>query len=104
MHTVRIYRLAHLSSRLFQRLKAAQMESAQTWNMCCELHKEARRTGSKWPSRNELQRATKRHFALCAQSVQMVAHAFIANIEITRKLRATHPKMRMKYPWRTKRF
>ncbi len=105
MHTVRIYRLDHLSPALFQRLKAAQMEAAQVWNRCCELHKEARQTRSKWPRQNELQRATKGgQFALNAQSVQMVVHAFLGNIETTRKLRASHPKMRMKYPWKTKRF
>jgi putative transposase len=34
----------------------------------------------------------------------MVVGAFLATIETTRKLRATHPKMQMKYPWKTKRF
>ena len=104
MHTVRIYRLTHLSPALFQRLKAAQMEAAQVWNACCELHKEARQTRSTWPGQNELQRATKGRFALHSQSVQMVVHAFLANIDATRELRATHPKMLTKYPWKTKRF
>ncbi len=104
MHTVRIYRLDYLSPTLFQRLKAAQMEAAQVWNACCELHKEARQTGSKWPGQNELQQATKGRFTLHSQSVQMVVHAFLGNIEATRKLRASYPKMRMKYPWKTKRF
>src|SRR6266700_1573323 len=104
MYTVRIYRLDHLSPTLFQRMKAAQMEAAQVWNSCCELHQEARQTRSKWPGQDELQRATKGRFALHSQSVQMVVHAFLANIETTRKLRATHPNMRMKYPWKTKRF
>lgn len=104
MHTVRIYRLNHLSPGLFQRLKAAQMEAAKVWNLCCDLHREARQTRNTWPGQNELQRATKGRFALHSQSVQMVVHAFLANTETTRKLRATHPKMRMKYPWRTKRF
>src|SRR6266849_457939 len=104
MYTVRIYRLDHLSPALFQRLKAAQMEASQVWNVCCELHKAARQTLSRWPGQIELQKATKGHFALHSQSVQMVVHAFLANIETTRKLRATHPKMRMKYPWKTKRF
>src|SRR5713226_6465257 len=104
MQTVRIYRLDHLSPTLFQRLKATQMEAAQVWNTCCDLHKEARQTRSKWPGQIELQQATKGRFALHSQSVQMVVHAFLANIDTTRKLRATHPKMGMKYPWRTKRF
>ena len=104
MHTVRIYRLNDLSSTLFQRLKAAQMEAAGVWNACCDLHKVARTTRSAWPEQSDLQQATKGRFALHSQSVQMVVHAFLANVETTRKLRATHPKMRMKYPWKTKRF
>jgi putative transposase len=104
MQTVNIYRLTYLSPSLFGRFKAAQMEAAQVWNLCCELHKAARTTHATWPDRNELQQATKGRFALCAQSVQMVVHAFLANIETTQKLRARHPKMRMKYPWKTKRF
>ncbi len=104
MQTVNIYRLTHLSPTLFGRLKAAQMEAAQVWNLCCELHKAARTTSTTWPDRNELQQATKGRFGLHSQSVQMVVHAFLANIETTQKLRASHPKMRMKYPWKAKRF
>src|SRR6266568_4464041 len=104
MNTVRIYRLDHLSDTLFQRLKAAQMEAARVWNHCMETHKVARQEHTEWPGRNELQQATKGKFALHSQSVQMVAHAFLANLETTRQLRKTHPQMKMKYPWRTKRF
>src|SRR5207302_1512383 len=104
MQTVRIYRLDHLSPALFQHLKAAQMEAAQVWNACCELHKEARRTRTKWPGERELRRATKGRFALHSQSVQMVVRAFVTAIETTCKLRASHPKLRMKYPWKMKRF
>lgn len=104
MNTVRIYRLTHLSPTLFGRLKAAQMEAAQVWNSCRELHLQARQSHSTWPGRNDLQQATKGRFALHSQSVQMIAHAFVATIDATRQLRATHPKMRMKYPWKTKRF
>jgi putative transposase len=42
MNTVRVYRLAHLSPALFRRLKAAQIEAAQVWNVCVEIHKQAR--------------------------------------------------------------
>jgi putative transposase len=102
MHTVQIYRLTHLSPALFQRLKAAQVEAAQVWNTCCELHKMARKGHTRWPGRNELQRATKRRFALCAQSVQMTVHAFLANIDATHEMRQHNRKI--KYPWKTKRF
>ncbi|HEV2579474.1 MAG TPA: transposase, partial [Ktedonobacteraceae bacterium] len=41
---------------------------------------------------------------LNAQAVQQIVHAFLANVETTRTLRREYPEMRMKYPWRTKRF
>jgi len=104
MKTVRIYRLGMLSSSLFQRLKAAQMEAAQVWNECMETHKQARVAHTLWPGRTELQKATKGRFALHSQSVQMIVHAFLATILATGELRKSHPHMRMKYPWRTKRF
>ncbi len=104
MKTVRVYRLNNLSRSQFSRLKAAQMEAAHVWNWCMEMHKQARMSHAKWPLRTELQKATKGRFALQSQSVQMVVHAFLANVETTRQLRQTHPQMKMKYPWRTKRF
>jgi len=104
MKTVRIYQLNHLAPMLFRRLKEAQMEAAQVWNCCMEMHKQARLEHTPWPGRNELQQVTKGRFALHSQSVQMIVHAFLANIATTRELRKTHPHMRMKYPWRTKRF
>src|SRR5262245_60766243 len=104
MKNVRVYRLDHLSPSQFGRLKAAQQEAARVWNFCVERHKEARLTHAAWPGRNDLQRATKGHYGLHSQSVQMVVHAFLANIETTRRLRKEHPEMRMKYPWREKRY
>jgi putative transposase len=80
------------------------MEAAKVWNLCCQIHKQARMEHAKWPGRNQLQKATKGQFALHSQSVQMVVHAFLANIDTTQKLRQTHPQMHMKYPWREKRF
>ncbi len=55
MHTVKVYRLDHLSHTMFARLKAAQKEAAQVWNLCMQTHKAARQTHVKWPGRNELQ-------------------------------------------------
>jgi putative transposase len=104
MNTVRIYRLTHLSPSLFGRLKQTQMEAAQVWNLCMETHKAARLVRAQWPKQNELHRLTKGRFALHSQAVQAVFRTFLATIETTRKLRREHPEMRMKYPWRTKRF
>ena len=83
------------------------MEAAQVScrNLCVKTHKAARTSHAKWPGRNELQKATKGgQFALHSQSIQMVVHAFLANIDTTHKLRQTHPQMRMNYPWREKRY
>jgi putative transposase len=104
MNTVKIYQLKKLSQTQFRRLRDAQVEAAQVWNWCMQTHKTARLSHEKWPGRKQLQQATKGQFALHSQSIQMVVHAFLANVETTRQLRKTHPQMKMKYPWRTKRF
>jgi putative transposase len=104
MKTIYVYRLENLTRSQFNRLKSAQMEAAQVWNCCMETHKQARTEHTPWPGRNELQKTTKGRFALHSQSIQMIVHAFLANVQTTRELRKTHPQMRMKYPWRTKRF
>ena len=101
MNTVKIYQLDNLSSTQFQRLKAAQLEAA-VWNLCMETHKAVRMTHGKWPGRTELQKVTKGRFALHSQSVQMVVHTFLANVETTQQLKPTMPKMR--YPYKHKRF
>jgi putative transposase len=103
LKTVHIYPLK-LSRRKFLLARAAQMEAAQVWNLCMETHKAARLAHGMWPWRKQLEQATKGRFVLNAQAVQQIVHAFLANVETTRALRKTHPQMRMKYPWRTKRF
>ena len=60
MNTVRVYRL-QTTPKMFAYFKAAQVEVAKVWNLCCEIHKEARLSQAKWPERDELQKATKRH-------------------------------------------
>jgi putative transposase len=104
MKAVRVYQLMHLAPTLFRRLKEAQMEAAEVWNLCMETHKAARLAHAPWPQHSSLHQATKGRFALHSQSVQAVFRAFLGTIETTRKLRKEHPEMRMKYPWRTKRF
>ena len=80
------------------------MEAAQVWNGCMELHTAARMEHTRWPGRNELQQATKGRFALHSQSIQMVVHAFLANIDTTKHLRQTHPHLKMRYPYKTKQY
>src|SRR5437763_16705904 len=103
MKTVRVYRVKP-TPHIFQRLKAAQVEAAQVWNLCMDTHKAARLSHVTWPGQHDLHRLTKGRFALHSQSVQAVFRTFLANIETTRKLRKQHPEMLIKYPWRGKRF
>ena len=45
---------------------------------------------------------TKSQFALHSQTVQMVCHQFLANVDTARELRQTNRKIR--YPYKDKRF
>jgi putative transposase len=102
METVRIYRLDNLPPSVSHRLREAQMEAARVWNLCREIHREARQQGTRWPNRDDLQKATKGRFALHSQTVQMICHAFLANVETVRQIKKQNPKMR--YPYKEKRF
>lgn len=102
METVRIYRLDHLLRVLAARLRDAQMEVARVWMMCRDLHQAARHHRLPWPTRDDLQKATKGRFALHSQTVQMICHAFLANVQTTRLVKPQNPKMR--YPYKDKRF
>ncbi len=104
MKTIRMYRLDNLSTRQFKRLKAAQMEAAQVWNLCMQAHKQARLDHTKWPGEQDLRDLVKARFALHSQSIQAIVRMFVTTIETTCHLRKEHPQMKMKYPWRTKRF
>jgi hypothetical protein len=97
METVRIYRLDNLSPSLSRRLYDAQQEAARVWNLCKDMHQEVRRQGTRWPNRDDLQKATKGQFALYSQTVQMICHAFLANVETTRQIKKQNPKMCYQY-------
>jgi transposase, IS605 OrfB family, central region len=103
MQTAKIHYLKNLDASMFARLKTAQMESAKVWNICKDLHLEARKSNSKWPTQIDLQIATKGKAEIHSQSVQMVCQAFIANVDTTRQLRQ-HGYRKINYPWRTKTF
>lgn len=103
METVQIYSLAGLTAAVKAVIRAGQMEAAQVWNLCKDLHLHARNNREKWPLRGDLQRATKdKQFALHSQSVQMVCHAFLANVVTTTQVKKQNPKMR--YPYKDKVF
>jgi putative transposase len=103
METVRIYRLKGLAPPTRERLRAAQREAARVWNVCCQRHQDARLRHQPWPDRDELQQATKGgQFALHSQSIQMLCHQFLANVETTRQLKPSYPRMR--YPYEPKQY
>jgi putative transposase len=102
METVRIYRLDNLPPSVSRRLYDAQLEAARVWNFCRDIHQKDRQQGTRWPNRDDLQKATKGKFSLHSQTVQMICHAFLANVETTRKLKKQNPKMR--YPYKDKKF
>jgi putative transposase len=78
------------------------MEAARAWNLCRDIHLEARRNGLQWPNRDDLQKATRGLFSLHSQTVQMICHAFLANVDTARQVKKVNPKMR--YPYKTKQF
>ncbi len=69
-----------------------------------ETHKQARLAHTKWLGEQDLRDLVKRRFALHSQSLQGIVRMFVTTIATTRELRKTHPQMKMKYPWREKRF
>jgi putative transposase len=102
METVYIYPLPTLRPSLRRRLYEAQLEAALVWTFCRDRHLAARQRHTRWPDRDELQQATKGQFALHSQTVQMVCHQFLANVETARELRQTNRTIR--YPYKDKRF
>jgi putative transposase len=102
METIHIYPLPTLSPSLQRRLFQAQREAARVWTVCRNLHLVARQQHARWPGRDDLQCVTKGHFALYSQTVQMICHQFLANVETARELRKTNRKIR--YPYKDKHF
>ncbi|MGO8950551.1 MAG: hypothetical protein ACLQUY_23415 [Ktedonobacterales bacterium] len=102
METVRIYRLTGLRPRCRARLRAAQQEAAGVWTLCRDLHLAARQQRTQWPTQDDFHQATKGRFALHSQTVQAIFRAFVGNVDTTRELRTTNPKIR--YPYKDKRY
>lgn len=103
MQTTKIFRLPYQKSEVFERLKAAQLESAIVWNECMEAHKQCRINQTSWLNQTALQKLTKGKYQLHSQSVQLVCQTFLANVDSTKANRRAGIK-NMKYPWRTKKF
>src|SRR3990167_6006666 len=111
----RILPLKYLTHFQHEQIWSARLEAGKVWNQCRDIHLEARtstlrraqgdavlstRTGQHWPNRTDLQQATKGLYSMHSQSVQMICHTFLQNIDTTRKLRKSGVKIR--YPYKTK--
>lgn len=103
MERVRVVSLKSIRHRQSVMIRAGQMEAARVWTVCRDAHLGARQKHGEWPNRDVLQKATKGRFALHSQSVQMVAHAFLANVDTAQQLRSQgRPEIR--YPYKDKTF
>lgn len=102
MKNVKIYQLKRVSKTTKDLIFAGFRESALVWNFCSENHKKKREKREAWPRKKELQELTRKQYKLHSQSVQMVCHAFLANIDTAIKLRKTNKKIRL--PYREKYF
>ena len=100
---VRIYRFPALPKAMLACISAGRSEAARVWMHCRDLHHVARRNKTPWPRRDALQKATKGRFALHSQTVPMIGHAFLANLDTTLQLRKAGDR-KAKYPWRDKRY
>ena len=98
-----IYRFPALPKAMLARISAGRSEAARVWMHCRDLHHAARRDKTPWPRRDALQKATKGRFALHSQTVQMIGHAFLANIDTTCQNHKAGDR-KAKYPWRDKRY
>ena len=103
MERARIVSLKSLSGRSQAIIRDGQMEAARVWTVCRDAHSAARQEHGKWPNRDALQKATKGRFALHSQSVQMVTHAFLANVDTARQLRS-QGRTEIRYPYKDKAF
>ena len=100
---VRIHAFPQLPQTMLARISAGRSEAARVWMHCRDLHQGARRERAPWPRRDALQKATKGQFALHSQTVQMIGHAFLANVDTTTQNRKAGDRQ-AKYPWRDKRY
>lgn len=79
------------------------MEAAKVWTACRDALHGAMTERQSWPTRDALQKLTRGRFAMHSQSVQMVCHAFLANVETARQLRAGG-RRKIRYPYKDQRF
>ncbi|WP_207541088.1 RNA-guided endonuclease InsQ/TnpB family protein [Sabulicella rubraurantiaca] len=106
MKAVSILRPKQISPGLQATLRDSQKEAGRLWTDIVALHRRARAERRNWPSRSELQVATKGRYRLHSQTVQMICHQLLANVEATATRRQNDPRSRewLRFPHKEKRF
>ena len=77
----------HASHTSIQQLFDIRRLSGTIWNDCVELARYYYRLGNKWITQTELQKELKRLYPLHSQTIQAVAHKFLAAREGTKEAR-----------------
>ena len=87
-------------------LREAQMEAGCLWTDIVGVHRKAREDRTPWPTRDVLQKRTKGRCRLHSQTVQMICHQLLTNVETTSERRRNEPSSRrwLRYPYKEKRF
>lgn len=106
MESVSIHRLGWLPKRQLTAMREAQQEAAREWMDLVAIHKAARASGGKWPNRDFLQKLTKGQYRLHSQTIQMIVHQLLTNVQATTERRRNDPSSRtwLRYPHREKTF
>src|ERR1700759_2202792 len=106
MESVSIRRLSNLPRSVQATVRLAQQEAGRVWTECVGLHVDCRQSGQDWPDRKTLQAFTKGRFNLHSQTVQMICHQVLANVDATRQRRKSEPQSRewLRYPYKDKAF
>lgn len=92
------FRASHTT---IQQLFDIRRLSGTIWNDCVELARYYYRLGNKWITQTELQKELKRLYPLHSQTIQAVAHKFLAAREGTKEARKKGHK-NIRYPWKHK--
>lgn len=89
------------SKQTIQKLFDIRRMCGDIWNDCVEIARLYYRLGGKWITKTELQKELKGLHPIHSQTVQAVAHKFLAAREGTKEARQKGHKQ-TKYPWRHK--
>ena len=89
------------SSNTIQKLFEIRRICGLIWNDCVQLARYYYRLGGKWITQTDLQKELKGSYPLHSQTIQAVAHKFLAAREGTKEARQKGYR-NIKYPWKHK--